>query len=192
MNQRWLPWIVTMFLVLEWAAIPLRADSKPQRPEIKAEQIRKVLAASGVQVTPEQLEMLCAVSATQPAPQLKLVSLTTLDETTTRARLQCENASVCLPFYVLLHWQTSGAAQASLKAWGNAEETKPEPSELLVYNGKVATMIFAGEHVRITQPVLCLQNGARGQQIRVASLDRQRIWQARVTGAGIVMSGGLN
>ncbi len=192
MTRRWRLWIAAICLIVGWAVVSVQAESKPGRVEIRPEQIRKTLAASGIRLTPEQLELLCTVSATQPSPRLKVVAIDPLDAGAARARLQCESTSVCLPFYVVLHWPTTNDAHAALKAWGDSARTKPQSVELLVHNGKLATMIFEGRNVRITQPVLCLQNGSRGQQIRVASEDRQRVWLARVTGKGIVTAGSSN
>ena len=191
MTQRWRPWIATISLIMG-AIVSARAESKAVRVEIQPEQIRKTLAASGIPLTPEQLELLCTVAATQASPRLRVVSVDALDASSARARLQCESSSVCLPFYVVLHWRTTDDAHAAINAWGGSARPKSQSVELLVHSGKLATMIFEGQNVRITQPVLCLQNGSRGQQIRVASEDRQRIWWARVTGKGIVTADALN
>ena len=45
---------------------------------------------------------------------------------------------------------------------------------MLVRSGRTATLMFEGEYIHMTLPVLCLQNGGRGQQVRVISKDTKR------------------
>ena len=45
-----------------------------------------------------------------------------------------------------------------------------------------------GEYIHMTLPVLCLQNGGRGQQVRVISKETKKRYVARVTGPGVVTS----
>ena len=40
----------------------------------------------------------------------------------------------------------------------------------------------------MTLPVMCLQNGGRGQQVRVVNKETKKTYLARVTGPGIVTS----
>ena len=55
-------------------------------------------------------------------------------------------------------------------------------------SGKAAVLVFTGEHVRMTLPVLCLQSGGRGQRVRVVSKEKKKVYLARVTGPGVVTS----
>ena len=48
--------------------------------------------------------------------------------------------------------------------------------------------MLAGEYIHMTLPVLCLQNGGRGQQVRVINKDTKKRYVARVTGPGVVTS----
>ena len=62
----------------------------------------------------------------------------------------------------------------------------------MVHNGKDATLVFEGQNMRMIMPVLCLQNGVRGQRIRVISKDRKKVFLALVTGPGTLTSAVIN
>jgi flagella basal body P-ring formation protein FlgA len=42
--------------------------------------------------------------------------------------------------------------------------------------------------MRITLRVICLENGARGERVRVSSTDHKRIYQAEVIDPGLLKS----
>jgi flagella basal body P-ring formation protein FlgA len=52
--------------------------------------------------------------------------------------------------------------------------------------GSRATLLLEGDHVHIQVPVVCLQNGAVGQTIRVASPDHKQTYVAQVTGNNVL------
>lgn len=142
---------------------------------------------AGLHVTASQVESLSPMTSSEPNPKLTATKVDALDASTTKVRLQCERTDVCLPFYVLVHWpegtkqDTKGAAQPRVLL---------EP--LMVHNGKDATLVFEGRNMRMNMPVLCLQNGVRGQRIRVISKDRKKVFLARVTGPGTLTSAVIN
>jgi len=176
-------------LILAGAGISARADESTRSP-ISREWILGALAASGVQIAPEQLEALSSVTATVPNPRLRVVSIDVLDGEADRARLQCEGTDTCLPFYVVLHWGEPGDEQGKLsyRQGGTRSRRSSRPGEVLVRSGKAAVLVFEGEHIHMTLPVMCLQSGGRGQQVRVISKEQKKVYLARVTGPGVVTS----
>ncbi len=181
--------LLAALLAVVPGALPIGAAERPSRLAITAEQIAEALRASGVRATTQEIEPLCTVTAAKLNPRLKVVSVEPLDGISVKARLQCERTSICLPFYVVLRWQTRDGLRESMSAWrpsAGARHTQPE--EMLVRTGNPATLVFEGRNMRMTLPVTCLQNGARGQRVRVISKDRKKIYMARVTGLGMVSS----
>jgi hypothetical protein len=171
--------IVVTVAQLALGTVPAHAERTPITPV----HITGALSTAGLRVTIGQVESLSLITASEANPKLTATKVESLDANTTKVRLQCERTNVCLPFYVLVHWP---------------EGTKPDvkgatrPSVLLeplmVHNGKDATLVFEGQHMRMIMPVLCLQNGVRGQRIRVISKDRKKVFVARVTGPGTLIS----
>jgi hypothetical protein len=181
-------------MLLTGSSVPLAiADSLP-RAAITTAQISGALRQSGLSVTESQLEPLCTVTAQQPHPRLTVASIEPLDESSAKARMQCEHASICLPFYVVVHWQEADAARVALTQFHTSapQRRRLRPEEVLVREGAGATLVYEGKHLRMTLPVTCLQSGARGQHVRVISKDRRKIYLARVVGPGVVTSATIN
>jgi hypothetical protein len=177
-------------LLATLAGTLVSASSPKLQVPIGLNQVAAVLASAGVPVGPDQIEALNSIRATQTDPKLKFVSLVPMDGDLAKVRLKCESTRVCLPFYVLVHWRKPGEQKAASPAWPESLEPRTlQKKDILVQRGKNATMVFESKNVRMTLPVLCLQSGGRGQQVRVMSKDVRKIFVARVTGQGTVLAG---
>jgi hypothetical protein len=158
----------------------VRAADNSRTP-ISREQILSVLNSSGINIAPDQMELLSTVTSSEPKPRMKVISVDVLDGESDKVRLQCEQAS-CLPFYVLLHWGQPG------RQTGSGTQPAPPPENMLVRSGKAAVLVFEGDFLRMTLPVMCLQNGGLGQQVRVLNKETKKTYWARVTALGVVTS----
>ena len=171
---------ILVALLLAGADAPVRAADNSRTP-ISREQILSVLDTSGIHITPDQIEQLSIVTASEPKPRLKVISVDVLDGESDKVRLQCEQLSSCLPFFVLLHWGQTGRQNG-----GRQPSLLPE--SMLVRSGKAAVLVFEGDFLRMTLPVMCLQNGGLGQQVRVLNKETKKTYWARVTALGVVTS----
>jgi len=168
-------------LLLAGAFAPVRAADNSRTP-ISREQILSVLNFSGVHIKPDQVEQLSTVTTAEPNPRLKVVSIDVLDGETDKVRLQCEQVGSCLPFFVLLHWGQTGRQN------GRTTQPAQQAENILVRSGKAAVLVFEGDFLRMTLPVMCLQNGGLGQQVRVLNKETKKTYWARVTALGVVTS----
>jgi hypothetical protein len=100
-------------LLLAGSVAPVRAADNSRAP-ISREQIVSVINSSGIHITPDQMEQLSSVSATQSKPRLNVVGVDVLDGDSDKVLLRCEQPNTCLPFYVLLHWGHPGDDQSAL------------------------------------------------------------------------------
>jgi len=182
--------IVVAIAQMAIGTVPAHAAVQGARMIITASQMTAALTTSGLHVTAEQLQPLSIMTATQANPKLTASKIESLDANTTKVRLQCERTDVCLPFYVLIHWPNLDKAKPVLSGTSAQPRIVLEP--LMVRNGKDATLIFEGQNMRMTMPVRCLQNGVRGQHIRVISKDRKKVFLVRVTGPGTLTSAVMN
>ena len=185
-------------LFLAGTVTRLRADDNARTP-ISREAIVATLNSSGIGIDPGQLEQLSAMSSAEVNPQLRVMSVDTLDADSDKVLLRCDHSSACLPFYVLIHWGKPGdkthpgrPGQGSSQATGQASGVQPstgqQPEDWLVRSGKFVMLMLDGEYVHMILPVLCLENGGRGQHVRVISKNTKRRYVARVTGPGLVQS----
>jgi len=165
----------------------VRADDNGRTP-ISRERILGALHSSGIQIVPGQMEQLSEMTAAEPNPPLRVISVDTMDGESDKVLLRCEHAGACLPFYVLVHWGQAGERAAARSGRPDGSSTQPgsRAENLLVRSGKIVTLMLDGNYIHMTLPVLCLQNGERGQRVRVISKDTKKRYVARVTGPGVV------
>jgi hypothetical protein len=176
-------------LLLAGTEPPLRAYDNPRTP-ISREAILGALHSSGMQIRPDQMEQLSGMTANEPNPLLKILSVEMLDGEADKVLLRCEHSNTCLPFYVLVHWGKPGDPSGTRFTQSSGRMTQPAlPREnTMVRSGRTATLMLEGEYIHMTLPVLCLQNGGRGQQVRVISKDTKRRYVAWVVAPGVVTS----
>ncbi len=179
---------------------PVRAT--PTHPaQVAAQDVVQGMAEAGITIGPGQVSFPTAIPATVEHARLELLGLEPLG-TTTRAKMRCLDRSACIPFYVAV----MGIADVRMgrrdlpsdseknDAAKRAPERKPsapllmkrdsEAEPLLMKPGSEATLHIAANHMQITVPVICLQNGHKGERIRVASVDHTKTFVGEVVSAG--------
>ena len=178
---------IAVVLLLAGTGAWVHADDAPRTP-ISRERILGALHSSGISILPEQMEELSGMTAAEPNPPLKVLSIDMLDGESDKVLLRCEHPSTCLPFYVLVHW--GRAENGSLRPGRTEKPVRSDPrvENALVRSGRTVILLLEGEYIHMKLPVLCLQNGERGQQVRVISRDTKKRYVARVTGRGVVTS----
>ena len=176
-------------LLLAGAGATVRAQEASRTP-ISRDCILRALHSSGVSILPGQMEELSGMTAAEPNPPLKVLSIDMLDADSDKVLLRCEHPNTCLPFYVLVHWGQLEDGSTSRPGQTDRKPAQPEQraGNLLVRSGRTVVLMLEGEYIHMTLPVLCLQNGGRGQQVRVISKDTKKRYVARVTGPGVVKS----
>jgi Chaperone for flagella basal body P-ring formation len=173
-------------LLLVGAISSVRADDNG-RTLISRERILGALHSSGIRVAVEQMEELTEMTAAEPDPLLKVLSVEMMDGESDKVLVRCEHANACLPFYVLVHWGHSGERFGSWPGLSDENSSSRSRSQnLLVRSGKIVKLILDGNYIHMTLPVLCLQSGGRGQRVRVISKETKKRYVAVVTGPGVV------
>jgi len=173
--------ISTLILSL---AMTLPASAATGLDSITKEQIAAAMSGAGIKVSPDQVTLLTDVVATTTTPGLKVESMERWGADRMRVRLDCAKREDCLPFYVAVRWIQGGPALS-----GQADpppSAKTNVTSYIVRAGSAAILLLDGDHVHIRIPVVCLENGATGQTIRVASKDRRLTYTARVVDGSIL------
>jgi hypothetical protein len=142
------------------------------------------LASAGIPVQPSQIELLSGASALREGATVRMVKMTDAAPGTIRVTLRCQDNRECLPFLVLVH----GVAPVKPKSVTSDAmvHVLPKPQQTGVRGGDHATLILETSNSRMSFPVICLQNGNRGQTVRVTSTDRARFYQAEVVAPGLL------
>jgi hypothetical protein len=157
---------------------------------VTADQILSAVAAARVPVRSAEVEFLAPVVLNQPDAMLKLSHIEKSQGDSAVARIACANPGECLPFFVILHWsdaQERVAVLGPLRSQPVRESSTPRISRpMLVRAGHAATLLMQNGTMRITTQIICLQNGAMGEEIRISSLDHKRITTAEVVDSGLL------
>jgi hypothetical protein len=178
-------WLVTILAGIA------QANAQPAgRIPISASQVAEAITSSGTAVNAGQVQFLAQVDAAREDASLRVVSVKGSIDGATDVKLRCQDNRECLPFYVLIHNArparfTDGYAKPVSIATrsGSADNTS---SAGLMRSGDRATLILEEADFRISMPVICLEAGMRGQQIRVASKDGRRFYKGEVMSSGIL------
>jgi len=163
--------IISACLAFASASLPV-ADAAG-RSVITAEQVAAALSRRGMPVTIDQLTLLSNAVANTDSPELEVKSIKRLDDRRAAVRLECASSEQCLPFMVALRLD-----QGQIEFPESTIDNRPK--SIAVHNGSKATLHLEGTHIHIALIVICLENGSIGQTIRVTSLDRHKVYTARV------------
>ncbi len=155
--------------------------------------VAEVLSAAGVTVAANDLDVPAAVTSSSPAPALRLTGAQPVDNDHLRLRFICDVPGQCLPFFVVLQSRGIGAAerlasQFTLKV--SAGQPIKEQGGTVLHAGTPAMLLIETHHMRITIPVVSIDTGAPGTEVRVASLDHKQIYRG-VVGDNSIVRGNL-
>ena len=182
-------------LISTWiaaVAIVLPAAAATGRHAITTGQIAAAIRGAGVAISAKQITLLTGVVARTGSPVLRVQSMEPLGGRRMKVRLECANIEECVPFYVAI----DGNGESS----GESLRVTPAPGRTPAHIARVGTgaktpvmragspaiLLLDGDQMQIQLPVVCLENGAIGQTIRVASMDRRQIYTAQVFDGGIL------
>jgi hypothetical protein len=171
--------------------LPAAGQASNARYSISSEQVAEAIVAAGVPVTAAQVRFLSEVSALGQEADVRVMNVAKWLGNRWKVELRCHDHRACLPFYVLVEPGTSAAfdAMSALARRGTAmsrDVSRISTPQILMRNGDRATLLFEKPTVRITMPVICLQNGNLGQTIRVESTDHKQFFKAEIVESGLL------
>lgn len=170
------------------AAVALPAAAAPGRDPITTAQVAAAISGAGMQTSAQQVTLLTNVVATTSVPELKVQSMERWGDHGMKVRLGCANPEECLPFFVAVRGNdTNTAVSADSDRSSNAlARAKQDPKSFVVRSGTPVTLLIDSDRVHIKLSVVCLENGAPGQTIRVASKDHKQTYMAEVVDGSLV------
>ena len=179
-----------MGITLIIAALGLPAKAASGREVITAGQIALAIGHAGMQVSASQITLPADVVAKTNAPGLRVVSVGAWMADSSLVRLECVISEECLPFVVTVHRDQSDRYAGSVIAAGvqppkHASAESPG-SRVVLRIGSPAVLLLEGGHVHIQLAVVCLENGAVGQTIRVVGREHGHTYLAEVCSDGLL------
>jgi hypothetical protein len=172
------------------AALALHASAAPGRVLITTAQVAAAISAAAMIVSPEQVTLLTEVVSKSDAPALKVESIESWGSHRIKVRLGCADQDECLPFYVAVHFDPESGAKTAGSRSQEISSAISRPAQgsqaLVVRAGSRAVLLIDGGHVHVRLNVICLENGAAGQNIRVECKDPRQTYIAKVVNGGIL------
>lgn len=191
-HSRFIPVLIAC-AVLARLAMAAPVAGSAGRFAITTDRIAAAVDSVGMQVLPAQVTLLSEVSAATPTPRLTVKSIQPMGDDRAMVRLECGNPEECVPFFVRLRFNHSAqqAAAAPLPQMQTvaapvAPMIRSGPASYLVHAGVPATLLMDGPHIHIRVSVICLQNGAAGQAVRVTDKDHKQIYIGEVVSDGVL------
>lgn len=167
--------------------VPLHAQTSARVP-LTGAAVAAMLAQTGLRVDANQIELPGSLSTATANPQLHVTGAELLPEGPLRVRLACREARDCQPFLATIRSASAPEAMANFTGLQKSLQTTSSPRSIAVTErvlaGQHATLLLEDIHMRITVPVLVIDSGAPGTEVRVSSLDRKQIFRAVVADAG--------
>jgi len=172
------------------AAMALPAAAAPDRTSITAAQVAAAISAAAMVVSPEQVTLLTEVVSKSNSPTLTIQSIESWGSHRIKVRLGCADQEECLPFYVAVHFDNESGVQTAVAHSDEPSTANSRTSQssqtFVVRAGSRAILLIDGGHVHVRLNVVCLENGAAGQRIRVECKDPKQTYIAKVVNGGVL------
>ena len=112
-----------------------------------------------------------------------------LPDSRLRVRLACAQASECQPFLATVTVPTKTGALENISALRSSFPSHVPIGtvhSLGLRAGQRAILLMEDEHMRIALPVISIDSGAVGSEVRVSSVDRKQLFRGTVLSAQTV------
>jgi hypothetical protein len=153
---------------------------------ITKQQVIAALNAHGFSISPEQVNFLADPLATRPDAVLEMLSIEHWGAGRLSVRMGCRQREECVPFYVAVD-PTNPDLQSPAQSLPVVRQTSRTPP--VVRAGERAMLQIDRDKLHITMPVICLESGAVGGRIRVATSDHKQVYRAEVVGPKLLKGG---
>ena len=167
----------------------------PRYPVSQAD-IAKALSVIGLSVEASQVHLPVQMNAAIESPKLEIVTTQPMGNSQLRLEFRCVKAAECLPFFAIVDVENANLISAEIHskpvaAIAARHEVKVQTGEgaaapTRVRVGSHAVLIIRDGHLDIRLQVLAIDNGVMGEQVRVCTLDRKKVFHATVIGEATV------
>jgi hypothetical protein len=179
MKRTWSISAIALLATMASAATPGAA-----RAPITAAEVAAAISEAGMAITAEQVTLLTDITSATASPSLKVDLIEPWGDHRMKVRLDCASGQECMPFFVAVRCAQQLAAEPGTTAMNHspapAAPARVDPKSILMHTGAPATLFLEGGRVHIRLAVICLENGALGQTIRVASRDHRQTYVATI------------
>jgi len=176
-------------LMLVAGALMAQGAKGYRYPIVEAD-VAKELSAFGVNVNVSQIHFPVKMSAAIESPKLEIVAAEPVSDSQARLELSCTTVSECLPFFSTVDIKNARlvSSEMRLKIGGTVAESRRTAvqigaariSERRLKAGSHVALLIREGHLNIRLQVVAMDSGAVGQQVRVCTLDRRKVFHGTV------------
>ena len=164
------------------------------RQVIPPSAVAATLAQAGLPIAEARLHLPGSLSSQTDTPELKVTAAEQRANGSLSVRLTCRNAAECMPFFVTVDAADDRPALAAFAERALAQRqaagaASARSDRAAIAIGAHVTLQLTDAQMRIQMPVVAIDTGAPGAEVRVASLDRKHTWRVVVVDATTVRGG---
>ncbi len=183
------PFIVAFLAMASTSPQTAVSQGPAGRFTINAVAIAAAVSDAGLNISPEQVRLPLQLTAGSQNPALRVSGAELLADNRLHVRLSCNEPGSCLPFFVVLSFHDKTAALTAFSALNSSFSSElpiRHASGPALHAGDRTVLLMEDEHMRISLPVVSIDSGRIGSEIRVSSLDRKKTYQGTVLSAQVV------
>ncbi len=150
--------------------------------------IAHALQTAGLDVSETQIQGPGQLFTTAASPVLDLDGAQAVDRHRLRVRLSCKTPHECLPFFVTVSLDSTTSAAVALASLRSSShpDLPIRTSGPLLRAGDHVLLLMEDNHMQIAIPVVSIDTGTAGAEVRVTSLDHKKMFRGKVVGSGMV------
>ena len=190
-NQaRWTERWSRVWLLFAIPAVISHARAQTPRFPVTSEQVVAAMRGHAWSIEGIRVALPTAITTAVADPKLSIETASMLTAHQARLRIVCRVPAACLPFFATAVWPDN-TDSVSLPGDPSTEDTgrrlstasaapASDSSAARLRPGTFVTLLLEGERIHIRMQVVCLQGGAAGKKIRVATRDRKQTYVAEI------------
>lgn len=182
--QRTLLYIASLLLMGSFAAAQ-------QRSALTREQVVDAARRAGVSLSEEQVSLTAGLTASGPGSLLKIEGEEAEGPLTLRLRLRCTGEASCIPFFGTVSFPDAESTKAAANIFRSSFSASlpiKTSAAITVHPGQRMHLLLQSTHMQIRLPVVVIDAGGAGSEVRVSSLDRKQMFHGVVSDSTTVQA----
>ena len=187
--RRWGPYLVYALWMVLAAPRVGAAQQAERRFPITGASVAEALRLAGIAVDPAQVQLPAGLSSVSASPALRLSGAEMLPDGRMRLRVLCGAGRECIPFLATVRLSEEDQVLLTAFSKGASSRTAAPTSGAsgpALKAGQHALLVIEDGLMHITLPVVSIDSGSLGTEVRVSSLDRKETFRGVVISAGAV------
>lgn len=160
-----------------------RAQSSERRFPLTNAAVVTALQGAGLSITAPEVELPLQLTTSSQNPTLRVTGAELLADGRMRVRLVCQIATECIPFFATVNLRGNGGALTTVASLGSSSRPHVPIRALsgpVLRAGDHTVLFMQDDHMRIALPVISIDSGAIGAEVRVSSPDRKKTFRGIV------------